>query len=239
MGIKGEYKVQILIINDIEIQLEKKKIKNIYLRVTAPQGKIQVSAPKNIDNEAIKKFVISKISWIKKHQDKYKIQPKQCIREYVSGESIYHWGRKYFLEVVYSNKNNDIKINGDKLILQVRENSTVEQREKLLNEWYRENIKNEIPKILRKWEKIIGVTAEEWRVKNMKTRWGTCNVRDKRIWLNLQLAKKPPKCFEYVIVHELVHLLEKSHNNIFIGHMDKFLPNWRGIKKELNTFIED
>ncbi|WP_186429474.1 M48 family metallopeptidase [Clostridium sp. BSD9I1] len=233
--------MEILIINDIEIQLEKKKIKNIYLRVTAPQGKVQVSAPKNIDNEAIKKFVISKISWIKKHQDKYKYknQPKQCIREYVSGESVYLWGRKYVLEVGYLNKNNDIKINGDKLILQVRENSTVEQREKALNEWYRENIKSEIPKLLEKWQKIIGVTAEEWGVKNMKTRWGTCNVRDKRIWLNLQLAKKPPKCLEYVVVHELVHLLEKSHNNIFVGYMDKFLPSWRAIKKELNTFIED
>lgn len=228
-----------LIIDDIEIWVQKKKIKNIYLRVSAPQGRVQVSAPKNMKDEAIKMFLISKMPWIKKHKDKYTNQAKQCIREYVSDESVYLWGRKYVLKVVYSNKNNDIKIDGDRLILQVRENSTVGQREKLLNEWYRENIKSEIPKLLEKWQKIIGVTAEEWGVKNMKTRWGTCNVRDKRIWLNLQLAKRPPKCLEYVIVHELVHLLEKSHNNIFIGYMDEFIPNWRTIKKELNTFIED
>ncbi|MBM7871604.1 putative metal-dependent hydrolase [Clostridium pascui] len=228
-----------LIIDDIEIWVQKKKIKNIYLRVAAPQGRVQVSAPKNMKDEAIKMFLISKMPWIKKHKDKYKNQPKQCIREYVSGESVYLWGKKYALEVLYSNKQNNIKINGDRLILQVRENSTVDQREKLLNEWYRENIKSEIPEYLEKWQKIIGVTAEEWGVKNMKTRWGTCNVRDKRIWLNLQLTKKPPKCLEYVIVHELVHLLEKNHNNIFIGYMDKFMPNWRIIKKELNTFIED
>ncbi|WP_097027670.1 M48 family metallopeptidase [Clostridium peptidivorans] len=228
-----------LIIDDIEIQVQKKKIKNIYLRVKAPQGGVQVSAPKNMNDEAIKMFVISKISWIKKHQEKYKNQPKQCKREYVSGESVYVFGGKYALELVYSNRCNDVKINGDKLILQVRERSTIERRANVLNEWYRENIKREIPKLLEKWQKIIGVTAEEWGVKNMKTRWGTCNVRDKRIWLNLQLAKKHPKCLEYVVVHELVHLLEKSHNNIFIGYMDKFLPNWRKIKKELNAFIDD
>lgn len=226
-----------LIIDDIEIQVQKKKIKNIYLRVKAPQGGVQVSAPKNMNDEAIKMFVVSKISWIKKHQEKYKNRPKQCKREYISGESVYVFGKRYTLELVYSNRCNDVKIDGDQLILQVREESTIEHRANILNEWYRENIKREIPKLLEKWQKIIGVTAEEWGVKNMKTRWGTCNVRDKRIWLNLQLAKKHPKCLEYVVVHELVHLLEKSHNNIFIGYMNKFLPNWRETKKELNTFV--
>lgn len=228
-----------LIIEGIEIEVQKKKIKNIYLRVTAPQGRVQVSVPKNMKDEAVKMFVISKISWVKKHQDKYKNQTKECKCEYTSGESVYLWGRKYILEVVYSNRNNDIKIYRDRLILQVRESSTTKQREKVLNEWYRENIKVAIPKLLEKWQKIIGVTAREWSVKNMKTRWGTCNVRDKRIWLNLQLSKKQPKCLEYVVVHELVHLLEKSHNSIFTGYMDKFLPNWRTIKKELNTFVGD
>lgn len=228
-----------LIIGDIEIQIQKKKIKNIYLKVKVPQGGVQVSAPKNMNDEAIKMFVISKISWIRKHQEKYKNQPKQCKREYISGESVYVFGKKYVLELVYSNRCNNVKIDDDKLILQVRERSTIEQRANILNEWYRENIKGEIPKLLEKWQKIIGVEAQEWGVKNMKTRWGTCNVRDRRIWLNLQLAKKHPKCLEYVVVHELVHLLEKSHNNIFIGYMDKFLPNWRKTKKELNTFIGD
>lgn len=106
-------------------------------------------------------------------------------------------------------------------------------------DWYRRNIKKEIPQLLEKWQKIIGVTASDWGVKNMKTRWGTCNIEDKRIWLNLQLVKKPFECLEYVMVHELVHLLEKNHNKIFISYMDEFLPNWRKIKEELNSLILD
>lgn len=228
-----------LTINNIEIEVQKKNIKNLHLSVLPPQGRVRISAPISMNDEAIKMFAITKISWIKKQQDKYKNQPRQCKREYVSGESIYLWGRRYRLEVVYSNICNNIKINGNKLILQVREASTVNQRTNVVNTWYRENIKKEIPKLLEKWQKVIGVTVLDWGVKNMKTRWGTCNIKDKRIWLNLQLAKKYPQCLEYVIVHELVHLLEKNHNKIFTGYMDKFLPNWRVTKEELNALILD
>jgi len=231
--------VENLTISDIEIEVQKKDIKNLHLSVLPPQGRVRVSAPNNMNNEAIRIFIITKIGWIKKQQEKYKNQPRQCERQYVSGESIYLWGKRYRLEVVYSNVCNEIKTNGDRLIFQVREASTVDQRANVLNAWYRENIKKEIPKLLEKWQKVIGVTADDWGVKNMKTRWGTCNVKDKRIWLNLQLAKKYPQCLEYVLVHELVHLLEKKHNKIFTDYMDKFLPNWRTTKEELNSLILD
>jgi predicted metal-dependent hydrolase len=223
-----------LTIDNIEVEVQKKNIKNLYLSVLPPNGRVRVSAPVNMDDEAVKVFIAAKISWIRKHQDKYKNRPVQCENKYVSGETILLWGKPYYLEVVYSNARNNIKIDGSRLILQVRGTSTVEQRADVVNKWYRTNIKREIPKLLEKWQKIMGVAVLEWRVKNMKTRWGTCNIKDKRIWLNLQLAKKHPVCLEYVVVHELVHLLERNHNKIFKSYMDKFLPNWRVIKKELN-----
>lgn len=228
-----------LTINDIEVEIQKKNIKNLHLSVLPPKGKVRVSAPDSMNDDAIRIFIITKIGWIKKQQEKYKNQLRQCEREYVSGESVYLWGKRYRLDVVYSNVCNNVKIKGNKLIFQVREASTAEQRENVLNDWYRRNIKEEIPQLLEKWQKIIGVTASDWGVKNMKTRWGTCNIEDKRIWLNLQLVKKPFECLEYVMVHELVHLLEKNHNKIFISYMDEFLPNWRKIKEELNSIILD
>lgn len=228
-----------LTINDIEVEIQKKNIKNLHLSVLPPKGKVRVSAPNSMNDDAIRIFIITKIGWIKKQQEKYKNQLRQCEREYVSGESVYLWGKRYRFDVVYSNVCNNVKIKGNKLIFQVREVSTTEQRENVLNDWYRKNIKEEIPQLLEKWQKIIGVTASDWGVKNMKTRWGTCNIEDKRIWLNLQLVKKPFECLEYVMVHELVHLLEKNHNKIFISYMDEFLPNWRKIKEELNSLILD
>lgn len=231
--------MEAFVVNNIEIEVQKKKIKNLHLSVLPPNGRVRVSAPQTMNEEAIRVFVITKIGWIKQQQEKFINQPRQSEREYVSGESVYLWGRRYRLEVVYSNTRNDIKISGDRLILQVRETSTVDQRANVLNTWYRDNLKKEIPKLLEKWQRITGVSVNDWGVKNMKTKWGTCNVEDKRIWLNLQLAKKYPQCLEYVIVHELIHLLEKKHNSIFIGYMDSYLPNWRITKDELNAQILD
>lgn len=226
-------------INNIEIEVQKKKIKNLHLAVLPPLGRVRVSAPQNMNEDAIRMFVITNISWIKKQQEKFKNQPRQSEREYVSGESVYLWGKRYRLEVVYSSSCNDVQIKGERLLLQAREASTVQQRSNILNAWYREHIKKEIPPLIEKWQKVIGVAIADWGVKNMKTRWGTCNTKAKRIWLNLQLAKKHPPCLEYVVVHELVHLLEKKHNKNFINYMDKFLPDWRITKDELNGLILD
>lgn len=221
-------------INEIKINIEKRHIKNLNLYVKPPNGDVFVSAPHNLSNENIRAFLVSKIPWIRKQQLKYQTQERQTKREYVTGESIYVWGRRYNLDVVYSNKENGISFIANKMILQVREASTAEQRENYLNEWYREQLKKAIPAIAEKYEGIMGVHANEWKTKNMRTRWGTCNVKAKRIWLNLQLAKKNPQCLEYVVVHELCHLLEKSHNAVFKAYMDKYYPNWRVVKDELN-----
>lgn len=204
-----------------------------------PLGRVRVSTPQDMNEDAIRMFVITKISWIKKQQEKFKNQPRQSEREYVSGESVYLWGKRYRLEVVYSNQCNDVQIKGERLILQVRETGTADQRANILNAWYREHIKKEIPPLIEKWQRMIGVEIAGWGVKNMKTRWGSCNAKAKRIWLNLQLAKKYPQCLEYVVVHELVHLLEKKHNKAFVAYMDLFLSDWQITKDELNGLILD
>lgn len=228
-----------IIINNIEIELTKKNIKNLHLSVHPPDGRVKISAPQYMDTDTIRLFAISKLSWIRKQQKKFINQERQPEREYVSGESHYFLGQRYLLNVIYTNKRKQgVEIRNKKYIdLYVRENTPKYLRERAMTEWYRRELKKLIPTIIAKWEPIIGVEVNEFGVKKMKTRWGSCNPKAKRIWLNLELVKKSPTCIEYVVVHEMTHLLERKHNERFIAYMDKFLPNWRAIKDELNGLI--
>ncbi len=226
-----------IVISNIEIEVNKKNIKNMYLSVMPPEGKVRISAPVNAGDETIQLFARAKMGWIKKQIDKCTKKQKQEDRKFISGEAHYIWGRRYRLDIRY-NKKNQVEIYEDKLILFIKEASTAQQRERFLIEWYRNQLKEKLPSLVKRWEDIIGVQVESVRVKNMRTRWGTCNIKDKRIWINLQLAKKPIECLEYVVVHELVHLLEKNHNDIFNEYMDKYLPNWRMMKVKLNQMQE-
>lgn len=230
-----------LIINDIEIELTKKNIKNLYLSVHPPDGRVKISAPYRMNMDSIRLFVISKIAWIKRQQSKFKNQERQPEREYVSGESHYFLGQRYLLNVIYTNKRKQgVEIRNKRYIdLYVRENAPKHIRERVMIEWYRKQLKELIPPLIAKWEPIIGVKVKEFGVKRMKTCWGTCNPKAKRIWINLELAKKSPTCLEYVVVHEMVHLLERHHNERFKAYMDKFIPNWRAVKAELNGLIFD
>jgi predicted metal-dependent hydrolase len=220
-------------ISGIPIEICKKGIKNMHLYVKPPKGYVTVSAPLAMSDEAIERFVRTKISWVKKQIGKFDEQPRQSVREYVSGETLYVWGRQYYLQTITGNRNTLVLL-GDKAVLTVRKESSAEQREKFVREWYRELLKTEITQVLPKWEKITGLKASNWQTKYMTSRWGTCNIKTGKIWLNLQLAKKTPECLDYVILHELVHLLEKKHNERFISLMDKYLPMWREIKVTLN-----
>ena len=184
----------------------------MYIRVIPPDGKVEITAPYTVSDDAIRRFAISKISWVKKQKKSFEEQSRQTRRQYITGESYYLWGRRYRLDVRYSNTGNQVFLSGGKLILQVRKESTSRQRENILNEWYRKQMKQIVPDVLAKCENIVGIQADEWHIKNMRTKWGTCNVDKKRIWLNLQLVKKTPECLEYVIIHELVHLLERCFN---------------------------
>ena len=230
-----------LTVDNIEIQLIKKNIKNLHLSVLPPDGSVRISAPKELNDEAIRLFVVSKLAWIKKQRAKFKRQERQPEREFVSGESHYFLGQRYLLNVIYTNKRRQGAAIRNKTYLDlfVRENSGKEQRRKVMREWYRSELKALIPPLISKWEPIIGVKVESWGVKRMKTKWGSCNIAAKRIWLNLELAKKNPACLEYIVVHEMVHFLERLHNEHFVAYMDKFLPNWRSIKAELNGLVFD
>ena len=223
-----------IIINDIEIEVIKKKIKNIRLSVHPPHGRVSLSVPLKMDAAAINKFVESKISWIEKHKSKYHNQDVIIDNKFITGETHLYLGENYLLNLFIASGKQYVELDNKDLNLYIKPNSTIEKREKLLNEWYRENLKNIIPNYINKWESIMSVKVQEFGVKLMKTRWGTCNIQAKRIWINLELAKKSPRCLEYIVVHEMVHLLEKGHNSKFYSYMDEFLPNWKSIKAELN-----
>lgn len=231
-------KLNNIVIADIDIEVLQKKIKNIHLSVHPPNGRVRLAVPEKMDEEAIRIFAISKLSWIKKQRSKFLVQERQSPREFLSGESHYFLGDRYLLNLLETKGKQCVEIKNKKDIdLYVRKNSTKEKREKIMTEWYREELKKIIPGYIKKWETIMGVEVEEWGVKLMKTRWGSCNINAKRIWINLELAKKNPRCLEYIVVHEMTHLLERKHNDRFKAYMDKFLPNWRSIKAELNGLI--
>ncbi len=230
--------MQILVAN-IPVEVVKKKIKNMHLSVMPPDGKVRVSVPETLSDEAIAMFVRTKIGWIRKQQEKFDLQPRQSERQYVSGETLYVWGRQYFLQVEYSYKGNSLLLSGDKAVLTVRKESTVKQREAFVNEWYRNLLKKEVEKYLPKWERITGLRSNGWQSKYMTTKWGTCNTTTGKIWLNLQLAKKPIECLEYVILHELAHLKVKNHGDDFVAILDQYMPYWREVKKQLNDSTLD
>ena len=223
----------ILNISGIPVEVCKKSIKNMHLYVKPPNGNVTVSAPLTMSNEAIERFVRTKVSWVKRQIGKFDNQLRQAEREYVSGETMYIWGKQYYLQTEYGNRNM-IELSGDKTVLTVRKESTVKQRDNFVREWYREILKTEIARLLPKWEKITGLKTAGWQTKYMTSRWGTCNTKTGKIWLNLQLAKKTPECLEYVILHELIHLIEKKHNERFVSLMDKYMPLWREVKVTLN-----
>lgn len=228
-----------LSIGNINIEVIKKNIKNLHLAVYPPDGRVRIAAPEKMKDDVIRVFAVSKISWIKKQQKKLLAQPRQNKREFVSGESHYFKGIRYLLNVEVSN-NNSISIRNKKYIdLMVKDISDYEKKEKLMKEWYRKELKKEIPEIIEKWAEITGIEINEYKIKIMKTKWGTCNPKDKRIWLNLELAKKNKRCLEYVVLHEMIHILERTHNEKFQYYMNKYMPNWKEIREELNELVFD
>lgn len=230
--------MNIIVINEIEVEIIKKNIKNIHLSVHPPGGRVRLAAPEHMGEEAIRLFIISKLSWIKKQRKEFDSQDRQSIREFLSGESHYFMGTRYLLNVIESTTKQRVELRNKKYMdLYVKPDHTKEKRERIVNQWYRDELKATIPEYIEKWEQIIGVTVNEWGIKLMKTKWGTCNEKDKRIWINLELAKKNPRCLEYIIVHEMVHILERQHNDRFKEYMDEFLPNWRSTRDELNEMI--
>lgn len=219
---------------DIIIDVEQKDIKNIHLSVYPPNGKVRIAAPLRMDLDTIRVYALSKLNWIKKQQEKLRGQDREPPRQFLNRESHYFKGKRYLLKIVEHKAPPKIELKHSTLVLYVRPDTPIEKRQTIIDEWYRAQLKKVLPEIIDKWEKKLNVKVNEFGIKKMKTKWGTCNREAKRIWINLELAKKPPECLEYIVVHEMVHLLERKHNEIFTTYTNKFMPKWRFYKDELN-----
>ncbi|MGB5988963.1 MAG: SprT family zinc-dependent metalloprotease [Marinifilaceae bacterium] len=225
-------------INDIDVLVYKKDIKNFHLNVLPPDGKVRVSVPFSTSEEAVRLFVITRLPWIRKQIKNFQEQARQTERQYISGESHYFKGDRYLLNVIENDGRSKLEIRGKKYIdLYVKADTSVDEKERVFDRWYRREMKTQLPHLFEKWEKVIGVHAEEVVVRKIKVKWGTCMVSSKKISLNIDLIKKPSVCLEYIIVHELIHLLEEKHNDVFVSYIDRFMPKWRIYKKELNEAI--
>lgn len=224
-------------IGSLTVEIVRKNIKNLHLAVYPPNGRVRVAVPLRVDNEALRLAVASRIAWIRRQQKKFLTQDRQSRREFVQRESHYYLGERYFLNVIIQDGPARVIVNSKPVIdFYIPSDANRLRRERILQEWSRKELKTLIPPLIKKWEDIIGIHVDNWGVKKMKTKWGTCNTRDRRIWINLELAKKPIHCVEYIIVHEMVHLLERKHNERFVDYMDKFLPRWRTLRDQLNRF---
>ena len=225
-------------VGGIEVVVFYKNVKNLHLNVLPPIGKVRVSAPIGMSDDAIRTFLATRISWIKKKQSKFKAQERQTPREYISGESHYYLGDRYKLEVIEQVAKPNLTIKGKKkFVLSVKPKSSVLYRERVMQDFYRRELRQVIEPMVIKWQKQISAEANFWGIRRMKTRWGTCDKKVKRIWFNLELIKKPRSCIQYVVVHELLHLIERKHNDKFVGLMDKYLPKWKSEIDELNQLI--
>lgn len=225
-------------VSGLTVEVVRKPIKNLHLGVYPPQGRVRVAAPLAVDDEAVRLAVVGKLGWIKRQRAKFQAQPRQSQRRMVSGESHYFLGRRYRLRVHETTGVLRVALRGKATIdLFVRTETTTERREQVLQDFYRAELKRLVPELLEKWQPKLGVEARAWGIKRMKTKWGTCSVEARRIWLNLELAKKPVQCLEYILVHELAHLHERHHNERFIGLLDQHLPQWKLLREQLNSSL--
>lgn len=224
-------------VGNIEIEVIKKDIKNLHLGVYPPDGRVRIASPNFMNDDDIRLYAISKFHWIKAQQEKFKNQERQSAREFHAGESIYYFGERYILKTIESNQNRINLTSNNTIEFYTKPDTTEKKKNELFTEWYRTNLKEKAEPLILKWIEKTGITINDWNIKKMKTKWGTCNIEEKRIWLNLELAKKPIRCIEYIILHELIHLKHRHHNHYFTTELEQFMPNWKFYKDELNNFI--
>lgn len=221
-------------LGDIRVEVQRKNNKHAHLYVYPPEGRVHISAPLHMGLDALRAFAISKLSWIKAQQRQMRAQVREPEREYLNRESHQVWGKRYLLEVVEADAAPVVELKHSTLVLQIRPGSSEARRQELLEGWYREQLRAKLPTLLGKWQPLMGVEAGRIFVLQMKTLWGSCNPTSGNIRLNTELAKKPPECLEYILVHELAHLIEPTHNARFLALLDRFVPHWRQTKDELN-----
>ena len=220
---------------DIAVDVVRKDIKNVHLSVYPPTGKVRIAAPERMSFETIRVFAISKLAWIRQQQRKLREQERETPREYLDRESHYLWGRRYLLKIVEADAAPSVEMKHNRLILQVRPGTGELKKRDIVEDWYREQLKRAVPPLIAKWEPRLGVEIARVFVQRMKTKWGSCNARSRNIRLNTDLAKKPRECLEYIIVHEMAHLLEPRHNECFTSLMDKYQSKWKHVRQTLNA----
>lgn len=221
-------------LGEIKVDVVLKNIKNIHLSVYPPSGRVRIAAPLRIDIDTLRVFAISKLDWIKQQQQKLQAQERETPREYLDRESHYVWGKRYLLKVIESDEAPSVALQHSWMLLQVRPGMDELKKRAIVEAWYRDQLKQAVSPLIAKWEPLMGVKVERFFVQRMKTRWGSCNYVAQRIRLNTDLAKKPPECLEYIVVHEMAHLLEPSHNARFVALMDRFMPKWQFYRDQLN-----
>jgi len=221
-------------LGEMQIEVLRKNIKNLHLSVLPPLGKVRIAAPAHMNLDTIRVFVISRLAWIRSQQRRMQAQEREAPREYLDRESHYVWGRRYLLKRVEKDAAPAIELKHSKLVMQVRPGTDEARSQEILDSWYREQIRAVVPELIAKWEPVIGVQVGRVFVQRMKTRWGSCNPASGAIRLNTDLARKPPDCLEYIVVHEMTHLLEPTHNARFGALIELFLPQWQHVRDQLN-----
>lgn len=221
-------------LGNIAVDVVFKDIKNVHLSVYPPTGRVHISAPSRMRLDTVRIFAISKLGWIKQQQKKLREQERETPREYLDRESHYVWGKRYLLRVVKQDAAPAVELKHSKILLCVRPGSGVKKKQAVLEEWYREQLKGAVPPLITKWAPLMDVNVERFFVQRMKTKWGSCNPGSGSIRLNTELTKKPRGCLEYIVVHEMIHLLEPTHNQRFVALMDQFMPKWQFYRDVLN-----
>jgi len=221
-------------LGEIGVDVVRKGIRNIHLSVHPPTGKVRIAAPEHLTLDTIRVFAIAKLGWIRQQQRKLREQERETPREYLERESHWVWGRRYLLSIIEGHETPAVELASGRIIIRVLPGSGIEKRRTLIEAWYRRQVRAAVPKLIAKWERVLGVSVAGFFVQRMKTRWGSCNPAARTLRLNTDLAKKPASCLEYIVVHEMVHLLEPTHNAHFVALMDQFMPKWQHRRALLN-----
>lgn len=221
-------------VGEIDVEVVRKQIKNLHLGVYPPFGRVRVAAPLTVNDDAVRLAVITRLGWIKRQQAKFAAQARQSARSYVSGETHFHLGVPYRLRVLRRDGAPRVRIATDRLELTVPPGSDRDYRERVVQRWQRSELRERAQALVTSWAEAMALPLPAFGIKRMRTKWGSCNTASKRIWLNLELAKKPPACIDYLVCHEVAHLIEPSHGERFIALMDRHMPRWRVVRAELN-----
>jgi predicted metal-dependent hydrolase len=225
-----------IIVGGLDVDVIRKPIKNLHLGVYPPDGRVRVAAPLSLNEEAVRLAVVTRMAWIRRQQAKFGAQPRQSERAYVSGETHYFLGQRHHMNLIEGAKAGRVHLSKSRTFdLHVREGSTRSVRERVFLDWQRRQLRDRAGPLIERWAGAYDVEAPVWGIRRMKTKWGACNIEARRVWLNLELIKKPTHCLEYVIVHELAHLFVRNHTEQFTALMDRMLPQWRMLRDELNS----